>query len=100
MDAINKLLAIPLVSVLIGAAITWLVAWWYYFKAGRELRDEAEKLRRASDMIVYCLTNPGAEVEAKRDDDGHVVGLYVNMQATLTGAGSMKASANTGQQSD
>ena len=93
METLNKILAIPLFSVLAGAAITWLAAWWYYAKAGKELQEESEKLRRASDLIVYYLQNPEADVTPKYDDKGHVVGLYLNMGAKLTGSGGINGSA-------
>jgi hypothetical protein len=93
MEIVNKLLAIPFVSVLTGAAITWLAAWWYYAKAGKELREESVKLRRTSDLIVYYLANPDADLTPKYDEAGHVVGLYANMSAKLTGAGGIDASA-------
>ena len=94
MECLNKLLAIPLVSVLLGAGVTWLAAWWYYAKAGKELQEEAEKLRKTSDLIVYCLANPEADVTPKYDKEGHVVGLYVNMSAKLSGSGGISASAD------
>lgn len=41
-------------SVLIGAAVTWYFAWLYYAKAGRELKDEAANLR---DLIIAPLNS-------------------------------------------
>lgn len=40
--------------VLIGMAATWYFAWLYYAKAGRELKEEAAKLR---DLIVGPLNS-------------------------------------------
>jgi hypothetical protein len=95
MEILNRVLAIPFVSVLAGAGITWLAAWWYYTKAGKELREESQKLRRTSDLIVYYLANPGADLTPKYDEAGHVVGLYLNVAAKLSGAGEMNANAET-----
>jgi hypothetical protein len=66
-----------LISMTVGAAITWLVAWFYYKRAGDELREEAKALRSATDAILYIQQNPGAKVEVKRDEQGRVLGLIV-----------------------
>jgi hypothetical protein len=78
MEPLNKILAVPLVSVLVGAGVTWLVAWWYYSRAGAELREESKKLRQATDLVIYCLTNKDARVTANYDANGNVSGLTVN----------------------
>ena len=93
MDEVNKIIGMPIVSVLVGAGVTWLAAWWYYSKAGAELRDEAANLRKTSDLIIYCVTHPDADVEPQYDSSGHVTGLAVNMRATLTGSGGLTATA-------
>ena len=82
MEALNRLLAEPIWSVLsgalIGATVTWLAAWWYYRKAGNELREEASRLRLSTDLVLYCLTNKDAKVTANYDNSGHVSGLTVS----------------------
>jgi hypothetical protein len=45
------------VGVLIGGLITWLVSWIYYTKASRDLLDEAEKLRKRTDILGRVLIN-------------------------------------------
>ena len=94
MDEINKIVGVPLVSVLLGAVITWIAAWWYYFKAGMELREEAARLRKASDLIIYCLANPNADFEPQYDDNGHVTGLAVKMSARIGGSGRAGSASN------
>ena len=69
-DEINEYLKIPLVSMLFGAGITWLVAWWYYKRAGDDLRIEARSLHSATNAIVYMLEHPDTRVEAQRDETG------------------------------
>ena len=96
LDTINELLAKPVWSVLVGAAVgavvTWLAAWWYYRKVGEELRDESKKLRQATDWVIYCLTNKNAQVSAKYDESGHVSGLVVSASGVAHGAS--QAAAN------
>ena len=36
------------ISVLIGAAVTWGCSWWYYQRAAEDLREEAAELRDLS----------------------------------------------------
>ena len=83
MDTINEFLTKQpfwslVVGVVAGAVVTWLAARWYYQKAGEELRDESKKLRQATDLAIYCLTNKNAQVSAKYDETGHVSGLIVS----------------------
>jgi len=99
-ETLNRLLAEPVWSVLsgalIGAAVTWLAAWWYYRKAGDELREEASRLRQSTDLVLYCLTNKDAKVTANYDENGHISGLtvsaagvaHMSMQATAEGSAS------------
>ena len=79
LDYLNKLFAIPLVSVLVGVLaggwITWFVAWLYYKKAGDELRAEASRLHRISQMILGWLEAKGENVSVIRGEDGKETGL-------------------------
>ena len=73
----------PALSIFISVFATWLFAWLYYKQAGDELKREAERLRKAAHLILYCHTNPGAKVGAIYDKDGLISGLTVDMQARL-----------------
>ena len=64
-----------LVSVLIGAGITWLVARHYYKKAGDELKAEAAHLQRTSEMILRWLETEGKNIKVIRDTGGSPTGL-------------------------
>jgi hypothetical protein len=82
-DNINFLSMI--VSIFIGVAATWVFALIYYKKAGDELKQEAQRLRQRADLTIYCLTNPGAKVEAIRDGNGEVTGLKVLISGEASG---------------
>ena len=101
MDTINEFLTKPvwslLVGAVVGAAVTWLAAWWYYQKAGEELRDESKKLRQATDLVIYCLTNKNAQVSAKYDESGHVSGLVVSASAVSHGTSQAAANSSSTQ---
>ena len=69
-----------IISITTGAVVTWLVAWWYYKRAGDELRLEAKSLRAATDAILYLQQYPDAKVEVQRTKDGRVQGLLLSAQ--------------------
>lgn len=59
-----------IISILIGATITWLVSRYYYKKAGGELKAEANNLQRTNEMILRWLEVDGNNIRIIRDDDG------------------------------
>jgi hypothetical protein len=71
-----------IISVVIGGAITWGVAWYYYKRAGDELRRESERLHRTTEIILRWLENGGAAVSVIRDNEGIPAGL--NLQVSLS----------------
>lgn len=86
----------PLTSVLLGAAITWFVAWFYYKRAGDELRQEAALLQKASNLIIYFLENPGADIQVQRDDAGRLMGLRVSAAAKASGSSMVEGEGSQG----
>ena len=44
-----------LFGVLIGAAVSYFVSWYFYQEAADELKDEAEKLRRHTTLMMRGL---------------------------------------------
>lgn len=72
-----------LIGVLSGSVVTWIVAWYYYKKAGDELLRESKKLKETSDLILYKLHYPDTATEMKRNEKGDVVGLYADMAAKM-----------------
>jgi hypothetical protein len=72
-----------ILSVLIGGAITWLVSWFYYRRAGRELRQEAAELRRLSALILDALETAGIAA-LTRDSVGRIVGITIRGTGSIT----------------
>lgn len=70
------------VSVLVGAAVTWFAAWWYYRRAGEELREEARDLQRLTTLVLHALHNAGI-ADVNWTEDGRVRGI--NIKLTLNG---------------
>ncbi len=79
-----------LASILSGAAITWLVSWWYYRRAGNELREEAAELRRLTTLILRALEEGGI-AKLNRDEAGKIVGLVLQLRGTGVTASSASA---------
>lgn len=66
----NELL-IGLIGIAIGSAITWFVSWFYYRRAGRELRDEADELRRLNGLMLHGMEHAGW-IKLNRDASGKI----------------------------
>jgi hypothetical protein len=81
------------VGILIGAAITWLVSRNYYQKAGRELREEAEKLRKKIDMVLRALEIAGL-VTLNRGANDEILGI--NITIALSGVQAKMEGGNVG----
>jgi hypothetical protein len=79
-DSFSAILAHPLVSIVVGAAVTWFAAWYYYKQAADELRKEAAVLRQATSVIAYLLEHPDAHTEVQRDAAGNVIGVIVSAE--------------------
>jgi hypothetical protein len=63
------------VGVFAGGLITIAVSYLFYVRAGRELQEEAEKIREESKklrelmvQVTYVLTHPGVKVEFQIDE--------------------------------
>jgi hypothetical protein len=67
------------IGIIVGGAITWLVAWIYYKKAGDQLLAESRKLKLTTDLVLYKLQYPDTPTQIKRDEHGDVVGLIAEM---------------------
>ncbi len=65
---------ISLISLLAGAFVTWIVARYYYMRAGDELRQEASELRKLNSMILQALEKKGW-VKLDRDASGKILGF-------------------------
>ena len=80
----TDIIAHPLFSLFVGAAITWLAAWYYYKRAGDELKAEAKLLHGATSAIAYLLEHPAAKTEVQRDGQGKVTGIVVKISGTAS----------------
>lgn len=67
------------IGVILGGVITWFVAWLYYKKAGNQLIAESNKLKLTTGLVLYKLQYPDAPTQLKRNEDGEVIGLIVEM---------------------
>lgn len=67
--------ASALLSTLAGALITWVVSRNYYKRAGDELKAEAARLQRTSELILRWLELRGEDVSVLRDEAGRPAGL-------------------------
>ena len=68
------------VGVLIGGSISWLATWFYYRRAGTELRQEAAALRHLNNLILRALEAAGL-AKLARDESGEIKGLRFELKA-------------------
>ena len=91
-----------LVGCLIGAAITWLVSYAYYKRAGDDLKWEARKLEHQTQLILPALEQ-GGMVELTRAG-GTLVGFQKwivppkGFNATSFGTPSVVVGSNSSSQ--
>lgn len=62
------------VSIFVGAVITWAVAHIYYKRAGDQLRAEAANLRELVSMILTSMEHQGL-AKLNRDSAGNITGF-------------------------
>lgn len=63
-------------GIAVGALITWFCSWWYYRRAGSELRQEAAELRMLTTLVIRGLEEAGL-IEVARDVEGKPTGGLV-----------------------
>lgn len=63
-----------LISILVGALLTWAFAHVYYKRAGDELRNEAKDLRKLISMLLTSLEHQGL-AKLNRDTVGNITGF-------------------------
>jgi hypothetical protein len=63
-----------MVGIFIGGIITWLVAWYYYRKAGQELKQEAAELRRLNNLMLHGMEHADW-IKLTRNNFGQILGF-------------------------
>lgn len=62
-------------ALLVGAAITFLVAAVFHWLNGRSLRREAERLRKLNVLTLRALEEGGI-AKLNKDENGEPIGLH------------------------
>jgi len=94
----RALIALGLVSVLLGAVVGWL--WWSDQRAGQVVVARQEALRSAREQVVTVLSNPttGATVLAagvlRAEPEQAVVLLFVNQATRRPQSNAVRLSAH------
>jgi hypothetical protein len=61
---------LSLIGVLLGAAISAGLSWYFYQQSSEDLRNEAKRLRRYNDALITYLDAAGAIHPVPRDKVG------------------------------
>lgn len=70
-------------NILVGALITWFLARYYFKKAGNELKEEADKLRKLNILMLRALEEAGL-AKFNRNENNEIIGLVINLSAVGT----------------
>jgi len=71
-----------IISILIGALITWFLTYVYYKKAGEELRKEGNELRKLNTLMLRGLEDAGL-AEFGRDSKGNPTTLLIKLSGEV-----------------
>ncbi len=82
-----------IVSVLIGGIITWLFAWLYYVKAGKELIEETKELRKLLNCMIIIQKDDKGIYMPTIDDNGKLATIIANMSSNLSGSSELNSDA-------
>jgi hypothetical protein len=73
---------LTIISMAVGAIITWIVAKYYYEKASNDLKEEAQKLRTLNTLILRALESAGI-ASFNKDQGGEIKGLIIKLSSNL-----------------
>lgn len=80
-------LIVSLLGVIVGAVVAWFVSRHFYKAGGDELKREAALLHKSTNaLFAFLQQHPGAQIEAKRDPQGHIVGIVVTSTGHASGS--------------
>ena len=72
------------ISILAGALVTLVASRVYYGKASKELKHEAQKLRRLNVIMLRAMKEAGL-AKFVRDSNGNIKGLWFNRRLSTRG---------------
>lgn len=77
---LDKISLETVISVLIGALITWFVSLLYYKKAGRDLSREAAELKRLNKIMLLGMEHNNW-LKLSKDKEGNILGFEQSITA-------------------
>lgn len=87
-------IVLSLVSMLVGAVITWWFARRYYEKASHDLSLEAAELKKLNTLMLRGLEAAGM-AEFSRDQEGNIQGMKINVSSNIqAGSATMRGDAS------
>ena len=89
---------LSLIGVLLGAAISAGLSWYFYQQSSEDLRNEAERLRRYNDALITYLDAAGAIHPVPRDKAGNPIPTeIIRLSPAELGASGQAATVKGGQ---
>ncbi len=84
-----------LATLIIGAAVTWLVAHLYYVWASQDLEISSHHLEQASIMILLALERAGLATLV-RGKDGNIIDVAIELRGEAKGEATTTANLTVG----
>ncbi|MDP9359568.1 MAG: hypothetical protein M3R02_30630 [Chloroflexota bacterium] len=89
-----------LATLLVGAAVNFLVAQLYYVAAGNELSAEAQRLAELTTMTLEALEEEGLAT-LRRDERGRIIGIVrLKLRGEARGQATVTATLMGGEPGD
>jgi hypothetical protein len=66
--SVPRSVGLTVLSVLAGGAISGVISWYYYKRAGDELRDQAANLQHYTSVVLRVLEDAGYHVPRNNPD--------------------------------
>ncbi len=73
---------LTVISMAIGALITWWVAKHYYQKAAKELEIETSELKKLNILILRAIESAGL-AKFNRDKHGNIKGMVIGLSGKI-----------------
>jgi hypothetical protein len=86
-------------SLIAGALLSLIVSRYYSRRASEELRSEAERLRKQTNLILRAMHNTGF-AEITWDEHGEPEGMVIKLSGAAEASGGMSGKLTVGREED
>lgn len=81
------------IGTIMGAIVTWALAYCYYMKAAQGLRSETQKIRKLITLVLRAMQDSDL-AEVNSDEHGEIRGLNFKLKGIISAKSSVTGSAS------